>query len=245
MAIVWLQKFTMMKRSLAALLLAALVAEESYAFAPPRHGIEIGINRPAVVAVDTRQSTCLYMALDDAMKTRLDGIRRSYQALTERLADPDVIGNSTLLRQVMKDRSQSEEVVMAFDEYCRLDEELEGANELFQEAGDDAEMREMARSEIKTIEAELEDLEIKVKILLLPKDPNDDRNCMLEIRAGTGGSEANIFAGELLNCATLHVNFLLIEQMHSHHVDVLGWIYKGICMMSIANSWLMRGGKCQ
>ena len=138
------------------------------------------------------------MALDDAMKTRLDGIRRSYQALTERLADPDVIADSNLLRQVMKDRSQSEEVVMAFDEYCRLDTELEGAQELFQEAGDDAEMREMARAEIKTIEAELEELETKIKILLLPRDPNDDRNCMLEIRAGTGGSEANIFAGEFV-----------------------------------------------
>ena len=138
------------------------------------------------------------MALDDAMKTRLDGIRRSYQALTERLADPDVIADSNLLRQVMKDRSQSEEVVMAFDEYCRLDTELGGAQELFQEAGDDAEMREMARAEIKTIEAELEELETKIKILLLPRDPNDDRNCMLEIRAGTGGSEANIFAGEFV-----------------------------------------------
>ena len=137
--------------------------------------------------------------LDDAMKTRLDGIRRSYQALTERLADPDVIGDSNLLRQVMKDRSQSEEVVLVYDDYCRLDEELEGAQELFQDAGDDAEMREMARSEMKEIEVQLEELEAKIKILLLPKDPNDDRNCMLEIRAGTGGSEANLFAGDLLD----------------------------------------------
>lgn len=136
------------------------------------------------------------MALDDAMKTRLEGIRRSYQALTERLGDPDVIANSNLLRQVMKDRSQSEEVVLAFDEYCRLDTELVESTELFQEAGDDAEMREMARSEMKDIEVQLEELETKIKVLLLPKDPNDERNCMLEIRAGTGGSEANIFAGK-------------------------------------------------
>mmetsp|Transcript_6762 Transcript_6762/g.14931 ORF Transcript_6762/g.14931 Transcript_6762/m.14931 type:complete len:288 (-) Transcript_6762:131-994(-) len=60
-------------------------------------------------------------------------------------------------------------------------------------------MREMARSEIKDIDAKLEELEERIKILLLPKDPNDDRNCMLEIRAGTGGSEANIFAGDLLD----------------------------------------------
>ena len=70
------------------------------------------------------------MALDDAMKSRLDGIRRSFQALTERLGDPDVISDSNLLRKVMKDRSQSEEVVMAYDEYSQLDVELEGAQEL-------------------------------------------------------------------------------------------------------------------
>ena len=104
-----------------------------------------------------------------------------------------------LLRKVMKDRSQSEEVVMAFDEYSQLDVEREGAEELFQDAGDDAEMREMARAEIKGIEARMEVLEDEIKLLLLPKDPNDDRNCMLEIRAGTGGSEANIFAGDLLD----------------------------------------------
>ena len=116
--------------------------------------------------------------------------------MTERLADPDVISDSNLLRRVMQDRSRSEDVVSAFDEYCRLDLELVGARELFQDAGDDAEMREMARAEMRDIESEMEALECTIKILSLPKDPNDERNCMLEIRAGTGGSEANIFAGE-------------------------------------------------
>jgi len=77
---------------------------------------------PAPQNAITRQtSTSLPMALDDAMKSRLDGIRRSFQALTERLGDPDVIADSNLLRKVMKDRSQSEEVVMAYDEYSQLD----------------------------------------------------------------------------------------------------------------------------
>ena len=73
---------------------------------------------------------------------------------------------------------------------------MDGAKELFQEAGDDPDMKEMAREEIKEIEVRMDELEDQIKILLLPKDPNDDRNVMLEIRAGTGGSEANIFAGE-------------------------------------------------
>jgi len=131
------------------------------------------------------------------MEARLEGITRSYNALTERLGDPDVIGDANLLRQVMSDRAQSEEVVEVYQEYCVLKEEWEGAKELFQ--GNDAEMKEMARAEMKEIEPQMEELEAKITILLLPKDPNDSRNVMLEIRAGTGGSEANIFAGDLLD----------------------------------------------
>lgn len=137
--------------------------------------------------------------MDESMEVRLQNIQRSYQALTERLADPDVISDSNLLRQIMKDRSQSEEVCLAFEEYSVLKEELDGAKELFQEAGDDNELKEMAREEMKSIEPQMDELQGKITILLLPKDPNDDRNVMLEIRAGTGGSEANLFAGELLD----------------------------------------------
>jgi peptide chain release factor 1 len=143
----------------------------------------------------TSPSSQLKMVLDDQMMGRLEGIRRSYQALTERLGDPDVIADSSLLRQVMSDRSQSEDVVAVYDQYCTLLEELEGAKELLQ----DPDMRDMAREEMKSIEPQLDTLEEQIKILLLPKDPNDKRNCMLEIRAGTGGSEANIFAGDLLD----------------------------------------------
>lgn len=139
----------------------------------------------------------LQMALDAQMEGRLDGIRRSYLTLTERLGDPDVLGDAKLLRKIMSDRAQSEDVVNAYDEYCGLKEELEGAKELFQDAGDDPELREMAREEMKSIEPQMDELEDNIKILLLPKDPNDDRNVMIELRAGTGGSEANLFVGEL------------------------------------------------
>lgn len=156
------------------------------------------------------------MALDEAMQTRLEGIRRSYQALTERLADPDVVSDSNLLRQVMSDRAQSEDVVLAFEEYCGLQDELEGAKELFQDAGDDPELKEMAREEMKEIEPKLDDLEGKIKILLLPSDPNDSRNVMLEIRAGTGGSEANIFAGDLLD---VYRKFISTQGWQSNMID--------------------------
>mmetsp|Transcript_8805 Transcript_8805/g.15958 ORF Transcript_8805/g.15958 Transcript_8805/m.15958 type:complete len:405 (+) Transcript_8805:64-1278(+) len=171
--------------SFAALLLCSRSAR---AFAPPR--------LPPTVA-QRHASFQLFMALDEQMEARLEGITRSYNALTERLGDPDVIGDANLLRQVMSDRAQSEEVVEVYQEYCVLKEEWEGAKELFQ--GNDAEMKEMARAEMKEIEPQMEELEAKITILLLPKDPNDSRNVMLEIRAGTGGSEANIFAGDLLD----------------------------------------------
>jgi peptide chain release factor 1 len=157
------------------------------------------------------------MALDDAMKQRLEGIRRGYRALTERLGDPDVIGDPALLRRVMSDRAQSEEVATAFDEHCRLEDELRGARELFQEAGDDADLREMAREEIKSIEPRLDELEKKITVLLLPRDPNDSRNVMLEIRAGTGGSEAAIFAGDLLD---VYRKYIVANGWQSSLMDV-------------------------
>jgi len=167
--------------------LLALLAPPLYAWSPTPIAIRCKNVKPTV--------TSLAMAMDQPMIERLNGIKRSYNALTERLGDPDVIANSNLLMKIMSDRSKSEEVVEVFDEYTRLAEELDGAEELFQEAGDDVDMKEMARAEMKEIEVQMEELGEKIQVLLLPVDPNDDRNVMLEIRAGTGGSEANIFAG--------------------------------------------------
>ena len=100
-------------------------------------------------------------------------------------------------KQVMSERSKSEDIVSAYTTYQEHSSDLQAAEELMRESGDDPEMREMAREEVKLMETQMAELEEKIKVLLLPKDPNDDRNVMLEIRAGTGGSEANIFAGDL------------------------------------------------
>ena len=185
------------------------------------------------VASCTKSTVRLNMVIDEAMTGRLEGIRRSYQAMTERLGDPDVVNDSNLLRKVMSERSSMEETVLAFDEYCTLLEEWKGAKELFQ--ADDSEMKEMAREEMKEIEPQMEALEEKIKVLLLPTDPNDNRNIMLEIRAGTGGSEANIFAGMyyivldrmdgvpkfvgacLLSCCLNDECFLLFFIIHTYH----------------------------
>lgn len=207
-------------------LAAFLLLACCHAFAPPGH-------------ITTRHSTIL-SALDEQMEARLDGITRSYNALTERLGDPDVIGDAQLLKQVMSDRAQSEEVVMAYEEYKSLKEELEGAKELFQESGDDTELKEMARAEMKEIEPRLEELETKITILLLPKDPNDDRNVMLEIRAGTGGSEANIFAGTYIDS---YVRMCSIVSGHSLSLIKPFHVRKATCWMSIESTLVPMDGK--
>lgn len=93
-------------------------------------------------------------------------------------------------------------MVTAYTEWKENTEELEGAREMFNEAKDDAEMREMAREEVNMLESRIKELEEELKLLLLPKDPNDEKDVMLEIRAGTGGDEANIWAKDLLEIYT-------------------------------------------
>jgi len=174
--------------------LAAVFASSSHAFVVNnKNSLNLMSNNNS-----KRSNTCI-SAIDDAMMSRLENIKRSYDALTERLGDPDVLSDSNLLMKIMTDRALSEDVVNSYIEYKDFSEELDGAKELFQDAGDDPDLREMAREEMKEIEPKMDDLEQRITILLLPKDPNDDRNCLLEIRAGTGGSEANIFAGDLVD----------------------------------------------
>lgn len=139
------------------------------------------------------------MALDPFVKGKLDSIARTHAELTERLGDPDVIANPTQLMQVNQERMKIDEVVTSYQEWQKLASDMVGAKQLFNEAGQDAELKEMARAEIKELEEQQEEIEKKLVILMLPTDPLDDRNVMLEIRAGTGGSEAGLFAGDLLD----------------------------------------------
>jgi len=132
------------------------------------------------------------------METQLDEIARSFEELTARLADPDVVSDAAALRRIAQQRSKAEETVTTYDTYKRVTSELADSKALFEEATDDAELRELAREETRELEAQQSDLERELQVLLLPSDPNDERNVMLEIRAGAGGSEAGIWAGDLL-----------------------------------------------
>jgi peptide chain release factor 1 len=140
--------------------------------------------------------------------TKLETLVERYEEVQHLLGDPDVIGDQDKFRALSKEYSQLEEITKCFQAYQQAQDDLIAAEEMANE--DDEEMREMAQEEIKEAKATIERLADELQILLLPKDPNDDRNCFLEIRAGAGGDEAGIFAGDLF-------------RMYSKYAEKKGW----------------------
>ncbi|MEL0628747.1 peptide chain release factor 1 [Psychromonas aquatilis] len=127
--------------------------------------------------------------------SKLEILVERYEEVQALLGDPDTISNQDKYRELTKEYSQLEEVVLCFKAYQTAQEDLAAAELMLED--DDEEMREMASDEIVEAKASVEKLADELQILLLPKDPNDDRNCFIEIRAGAGGDEAAIFAGNL------------------------------------------------
>jgi peptide chain release factor 1 len=128
---------------------------------------------------------------------KLDEVVKRYEILTEKLADPTIYDRQDEYKKISSERSNLEEVVAEYKEYRKVKSDLEGAKELLKQETDE-EMREMANEEVSENEKQITRLEDELKILLLPKDPLDDKNVMLEIRAGAGGDEASIFVGDVL-----------------------------------------------
>ena len=133
---------------------------------------------------------------DPRLLERLREMQQRFEGVNESLADPDVNQNVDRLRVLGQERAELEPVVRAADELLRLVEEHEGASELLREASDQ-ELRDMAGEEVASLEARIESLGAEACLLLIPKDPLDDRAAVVEIRAGTGGDEAGLFANDL------------------------------------------------
>ncbi len=146
--------------------------------------------------------------MKQSILTKLETLVERYEEVQHLLGDPDVIGDQNRFRALSREYSQLEEVTMCFQAYQQAQGDLDAAEEMATE--DDAEMREMAQEEIKESKATIEKLADDLQILLIPKDPNDERNCFLEIRAGAGGDEAGIFAGHLF-------------RMYSRFAEKKGW----------------------
>ena len=129
---------------------------------------------------------------------KLQSVEQTYKELTRRLADPDVTSNPGELHRLAKSRASLEETVNTYEIWQKSQEDLIGAKQIFKESASDPELREMAALEVAELEEKIATLEDQLTILLLPRDPLDEKNIMLEIRAGTGGDEASIWAGDLV-----------------------------------------------
>ena len=146
--------------------------------------------------------------MKDSVIQKLESLIERFEEVQALLGEADIIADQEKFRALSKEYAQLEDVVNAFKAYQQAMEDLESAQEMMQE--DDAEMREMAQEEFKQAKADIERLEQELQILLLPRDPNDDNSCFLEIRAGAGGDEAAIFAGDLF-------------RMYSRYAETQGW----------------------
>jgi len=140
------------------------------------------------------------------MMDKIEELERRYQELEALLSDPVVISNQPEFRKFSREHSDLSELVAAYRRYRRVLAEISDNRELLA----DPDMKEMAEEELKSLESEKDQLDADIQLLLLPKDPNDDKSVILEIRAGTGGDESALFAGDLF-------------RMYSRYADINRW----------------------
>ena len=135
------------------------------------------------------------------MLEKLKGIKERYEQITALLSDPAVIGDQNRYRELSKEQAGLTDIVNAYDDYRAADAEIESCKAMLEEA-DDAAMREMIHEELNELSAKEHELSEQLKVMLLPKDPNDDKDVIIEVRAGTGGEEAALFGADLLRMYT-------------------------------------------
>jgi peptide chain release factor 1 len=140
---------------------------------------------------------------------KLNQIESRYDEMTQELSSPDVHSDSARYQKLARSHSELGEMVAKYREWKEIETGLQGTKQLLAET-DDPEMKQMAQEEERALEARRETVERELKLLLIPKDPNDEKNVIVEIRAGTGGDEASLFAGELF-------------RMYSRYAESQGW----------------------
>jgi peptide chain release factor 1 len=132
------------------------------------------------------------------MFSKLEDIEKKYEELQERISDPGIVSDMTRYRETMKSVAEIEEVVRKYREWKRMSRSIQETREMLAALDAEDELREMTEAELAELEAKLPELDRELRIRLQPKDPNDDKNCFVEIRAGTGGDEASLFAAEIM-----------------------------------------------
>jgi peptide chain release factor 1 len=146
--------------------------------------------------------------MKESVQRKLESLIERFEEVQALLGEAEVIADQDRYRALTKEYSQLEDVVKCFRRYQQAQQDLESAQEMMQE--DDAEMRDMAQEEFKAAKQQIEQTGQDLQVLLLPKDPNDDSSCFVEIRAGAGGDEAAIFAGDIF-------------RMYSRYAEKQGW----------------------
>lgn len=131
------------------------------------------------------------------MKKQLNGIKEKYHRLTASLSDPGVMSDPQKIKELSIERSELEPVVKKYDRYLQLEEEVKGSRDILADPQADEELKELAGDELESLKSKKEKLEEELKLMLIPKDPMDKKNVILEIRAGAGGDEASLFAQDL------------------------------------------------
>lgn len=152
------------------------------------------------------------MSLSRFYLTKLQALEEKYTDLSHKLSDPEVMSNQELYAKLAKELASLEEIVKTYQEYKKCVKELEENKDLLEEERDE-ELRALIREELKTLENKLEELEKLLPLMLLPKDPNDEKSVILELRAGAGGEEAALFASELL-------------RMYQRYAERKGWKFE-------------------
>ena len=153
------------------------------------------------------------------LEAKLQQIKERYEEINQAMADPAIYDRPQEYAELTKEHTQLKELVDDFDEWRSITNQISGNEEIIEE-NEDADLTEMARQETKELKARLEELEEEIKYKLIPKDPDDSKNCIIEIRAGTGGDEAALFAGDLFD-------------MYRRYADSQKW---SMSVLSVADS---------
>lgn len=140
---------------------------------------------------------------------KLEKIKERYEHINKQLSDPSIMSNREKMITLSKERSDLESIVQVYEKYSKVLKNIAGNKEII-ETSEDKELIEMAKAELEELVVQKDNLEDEIKIILLPKDPNDDNNAIIEIRAGTGGEEAALFAGDLF-------------RMYSRYAELRRW----------------------
>ncbi len=155
------------------------------------------------------------------MIEKLAGIKTKFENLTEEISHPEIISDQNKYKTIMKERAALEPIVEKYDEYVALSEQLND-NKAMLEDDPDEDFKQMLHEDINDINAKMAEVEEELKVLLLPKDPNDDKNVLVEIRAGVGGDEAALFAGDLLRM------YLRYAERHRYKPEIMSSTEIGI-----------------